>query len=99
MQKIQETILNCLTPDDVYVLCEMIDEFNRVGDFDIAFPTADSMANYFRYFEQPRYYNLLVCQFLKKFNTEAKLDQGNYSAKGSADFSQEYRSLKAGSFN
>lgn len=55
----QESILDCLTPDDLRVLIQYEDELANLGDFQRIFPTLQTR-KYFRYFEAPRYYNLLL---------------------------------------
>ncbi|XP_062598773.1 tubulin monoglutamylase TTLL4-like [Saccostrea cucullata] len=62
-----QTILDILTPDDVRILTECIDEDSRKGCFQRVFPTPSSH-KYLRYMEAPRYYNLLVSQWVQRFN-------------------------------
>ncbi|BFZ02261.1 hypothetical protein BsWGS_05300 [Bradybaena similaris] len=61
------SILNILTPDDIRILCESIDEDSRKGNFQRLFPTPNTYC-YLRYFEQPRYYNLLLDQWVLHYN-------------------------------
>ena len=69
------TIIDILTPDDIRILIESIDEDSRKGGFQRVFPTP-STHKYLRYFENQRYYNLFLDQWCQKFNRiEAK---GNY---------------------
>ncbi|XP_015280629.1 PREDICTED: tubulin polyglutamylase TTLL4-like, partial [Gekko japonicus] len=66
------TVLEVLTPDDVRVLIETEDEFARRGQFERIFPSRVSM-HYLRFFEQPRYFNILVAQWeLKYFSNKNK---------------------------
>ncbi|XP_048339735.1 tubulin monoglutamylase TTLL4 isoform X2 [Sphaerodactylus townsendi] len=66
------TILDILTPDDVRVLIETEDEFARRGQFERIFPSRVSM-RYLRFFEQLRYFNILVAQWeLKYFSNRTK---------------------------
>ncbi|XP_078320455.1 uncharacterized protein LOC111112129 isoform X2 [Crassostrea virginica] len=62
-----QTILDVLTPDDIRMLTECIDEDSRKGSFQRVFPTPSSH-RYLRYMEAPRYYNLLVSQWVQRFN-------------------------------
>ena len=62
----QETILNVLTPDDIRILIEFVGEDSRRGNFERLFPTTDSH-KYHRFFEQPRYYNLLLDAWCRKY--------------------------------
>ncbi|XP_064021154.1 tubulin monoglutamylase TTLL4 [Pogoniulus pusillus] len=71
MQKIPDqdfysSVLDTLTPDDVRILVETEDEFSRRGQFERVFPTHVSM-RYLRFFEQPRYFNILVTQWELKY--------------------------------
>lgn len=61
------TILEVLTPDDVRVLAESEDELSRLGDFERIFPSPAS-SRYLRFFEQPRYLNILLNQWEQKYN-------------------------------
>ncbi|CAG0883147.1 unnamed protein product [Cyprideis torosa] len=54
-----ETILKHLTPDDVRILVVTEDEFARRGRFIRVFPTT-STHSYFRFLDEPRYYNMLL---------------------------------------
>ncbi|NXF92897.1 TTLL4 polyglutamylase, partial [Eubucco bourcierii] len=71
MQKIPDqdfysSVLDILTPDDVRILVEMEDEYSRRGQFERVFPTHISM-RYLRFFERPRYFNILVTQWELKY--------------------------------
>ncbi|NXG43720.1 TTLL4 polyglutamylase, partial [Psilopogon haemacephalus] len=71
MQKIPDqdfysSVLDILTPDDVRTLVETEDEYSRRGQFERVFPTHISM-RYLRFFEQPRYFNILVTQWELKY--------------------------------
>jgi len=63
---IKKTILHKLTPDDIRVLIEFIGEDSRRGNFERVFPTTSSH-KYHRYFEQQRYYNLLLDAWCRKY--------------------------------
>lgn len=60
------TILDVLTADDVRVLAESEDELSRKGDFERVFPSHTS-SRYLRFFEQPRYLNILLNQWEQKY--------------------------------
>ncbi|KAK3588044.1 hypothetical protein CHS0354_012090 [Potamilus streckersoni] len=62
-----QTILDIMTPDDIRILIESIDEDSRKGNFQRVFPTP-STHKYLRFFEMPRYYNLLLDQYVQRFN-------------------------------
>ncbi|KAI5628049.1 tubulin polyglutamylase TTLL4 isoform X1, partial [Silurus asotus] len=61
------TILEVLTPNDVNVLAESEDELSRLGDFERIFPSPTT-SSYLRFFEQPRYLNLLLNQWEQKYS-------------------------------
>ncbi|XP_042698940.1 tubulin monoglutamylase TTLL4 isoform X3 [Chrysemys picta bellii] len=65
-QDFYSSVLDILTPDDVRVLVETEDEFARRGHFERVFPTRISM-RYLRFFEQPRYFNILTAQWELKY--------------------------------
>ncbi|NXN58811.1 TTLL4 polyglutamylase, partial [Rynchops niger] len=65
-QDFYSSVLDILTPDDVRVLVETEDEYSRRGQFERVFPTHFSM-RYLRFFEQPRYFNILVAQWELKY--------------------------------
>lgn len=65
-QEFCATILDVLTPDDVRVLAESEDELTRKGDFERVFPSHAS-SRYLRFFEQPRYLNILLNQWEQKY--------------------------------
>ncbi|KAJ8352745.1 hypothetical protein SKAU_G00242210 [Synaphobranchus kaupii] len=60
------TVLDVLTPRDVRALSEAEDELSRRGQFERAFPSPTS-ARYLRFFEQPRYLNILLNQWEQKY--------------------------------
>ncbi|XP_041329441.1 tubulin polyglutamylase TTLL4 [Pyrgilauda ruficollis] len=71
MQKIPDqdfysSVLDILTPDDVRILVETEDEYSRRGQFERVFPSHISM-RYLHFFEQPRYFNILVTQWELKY--------------------------------
>ncbi|XP_063144982.1 tubulin monoglutamylase TTLL4 isoform X1 [Candoia aspera] len=71
-QEFCSTILDVLTPDDVRILVETEDEYARRGQFERVFPSRLSM-HYLRFFEQPRYFNILTTQWeLKYFLNRSK---------------------------
>ncbi|XP_074659233.1 uncharacterized protein LOC141911990 isoform X2 [Tubulanus polymorphus] len=66
------TLLDTLTPDDIRMLIELLDEDSRKGGFQRVFPCIHSH-KYLRFFEQPRYYNLLCDSWVRKYyRTEAR---------------------------
>ncbi|XP_030642688.1 tubulin monoglutamylase TTLL4 [Chanos chanos] len=65
-QDFYSTVLDVLTPDDVRVLAESEDEFSRQGEFERVFPSPSS-SRYLRFFEQPRYLNILLDQWEQKY--------------------------------
>ncbi len=58
-------MLDVLTPEDVRVLAESEDELNRLGHFERVFPSPSS-SRYLRFFEYPRYLNILLDQWEQK---------------------------------
>ncbi|XP_062390965.1 tubulin polyglutamylase TTLL4 isoform X2 [Sardina pilchardus] len=64
-QEFFSSVLDVLTPDDVRVLAESEDELTRQGEFQRVFPCATS-ARYLRFFEHPRYLNILLNQWEQK---------------------------------
>ena len=67
LQPVLNTILDTLTPDDLRHLIETVDEDSRRGNFQRVFPNHTSH-KYLRYFEQPRYYNLLVDAWTQQYH-------------------------------
>ncbi|NXD78763.1 TTLL4 polyglutamylase, partial [Halcyon senegalensis] len=65
-QDFYSSVLDILTPDDIRILVETEDEYSRRGHFERVFPTHISM-RYLRFFEQPRYFNILVTQWELKY--------------------------------
>ncbi|NXD01650.1 TTLL4 polyglutamylase, partial [Certhia familiaris] len=65
-QDFYSSVLDILTPDDVRILVETEDEYSRRGQFERVFPSHISM-RYLRFFEQPRYSNILVTQWELKY--------------------------------
>lgn len=59
------TVLHVLTPEDIRVLAESENEMNRRGEFERIFPSASS-SRYLRFFECPRYLNILLDQWEQK---------------------------------
>uniref|UniRef100_A0AAY4AX12 Tubulin polyglutamylase TTLL4 n=1 Tax=Denticeps clupeoides TaxID=299321 RepID=A0AAY4AX12_9TELE len=59
------SVLDVLTPDDVNVLAEAEDELSRRGEFERVFPSPAS-SRYLRFFEHPRYLNILLSQWEQK---------------------------------
>lgn len=66
LQNVLCTMLDILTPDDVRMLAETLDEDSRKGGFLRVFPSSTSQS-YLQYFEQPRYYNLLLQQWIQHY--------------------------------
>ncbi|XP_022074937.2 tubulin polyglutamylase TTLL4 [Acanthochromis polyacanthus] len=60
------SVLDVLTPEDVRVLAETEDEFSRRGEFERIFPSPSS-SRYLRFFECPRYLNILLDQWEQKY--------------------------------
>nr|XP_020443669.1 tubulin polyglutamylase TTLL4 isoform X2 [Monopterus albus] len=65
-QDFLSTVLDVLTPEDVRVLAESEDEMNRRGEFERVFPSPSS-SRYLRFFECPRYPNILLDQWEQKY--------------------------------
>ena len=65
-QQARKNILDVLTPDDLRILIETEDEFARRGSFERIFPT-NQTRKYLKYFETPRYYNLLLNEWITKY--------------------------------
>ncbi|KAI0216174.1 Tubulin polyglutamylase TTLL4 [Lamellibrachia satsuma] len=71
-ETIQSTILDIITPDDLRILVESIDEDSRRGNFQRMFPSLTSQ-KYLQYFDAQRYYNLLLQAWVLRYNRlEAK---------------------------
>nr|KAF6498401.1 tubulin tyrosine ligase like 4 [Rousettus aegyptiacus] len=66
-QEFYASVLDVLTPDDVRVLVEMEDEFSRRGQFERIFPSRIA-SRYLRFFDQPRYFNILTTQWEQKYH-------------------------------
>ncbi|XP_032423892.1 tubulin monoglutamylase TTLL4 isoform X3 [Xiphophorus hellerii] len=64
-QDFLSSVLDILTPEDVRVLAESEDELNRRGEFERIFPSHTS-SRYLRFFECPRYLNILLDQWEQK---------------------------------
>lgn len=62
-----DSILNDLTQNDVRVLILSEDELSRSGQFKRVFPSSTSN-KYLKYFDKPRYYNLLLDAWERKYN-------------------------------
>lgn len=60
------SVLDVLTPDDVRVLAGTEDELTRQGEFQRVFPSPTS-GRYLRFFEHPRYLNVLLNQWEQKY--------------------------------
>ena len=67
LQAIQATILETITPDDLRILVETIDEDSRRGNFVRVFPSPSSH-NYLKFFESARYYNLLMDTWVRRYH-------------------------------
>ncbi|CAF0928414.1 unnamed protein product [Brachionus calyciflorus] len=64
--KVMSSILDRLTPDDLRILIESEDEYNRRGSFIRIFPSSNSQ-KYLRLFETTRYYNLLLNEWVSRY--------------------------------
>ena len=70
------TIYDGITPDDLRILIETEDEYARRGNFERIFP---SDKNYCKYFQTPRYYNILLKKWIDEYKdkkTEGNLHEG-----------------------
>ncbi|XP_038076530.1 tubulin polyglutamylase TTLL4-like isoform X2 [Patiria miniata] len=63
------SILDTLTPDDLRILTEAEDEYSRCGGFERIFPSPTSH-KYARFFENPRYYNILLDEWVRKYHRQ-----------------------------
>lgn len=61
-------ILDNMTLDDSRILMHVEDEFSRRGGFIRVFPTHTTYQHYSKYFQRERYYNILIDQWLIKYN-------------------------------
>ncbi|PIC38692.1 hypothetical protein B9Z55_010615 [Caenorhabditis nigoni] len=59
---IDNRIFKRLTPEDTRALVEFEDELDRIGDFKLVFPTAQT-AHYQKFFAEPLYMNILLQQW------------------------------------
>ncbi|XP_059583523.1 tubulin monoglutamylase TTLL4 isoform X2 [Alligator mississippiensis] len=66
-QDFYTSVLDVLTPDDVRVLAETEDELSRRGQFERVFP-GPGASRYLRFFEQPRYFNILTAQWELRYH-------------------------------
>ncbi|XP_036396690.1 tubulin polyglutamylase TTLL4-like [Megalops cyprinoides] len=64
-QEFLSSVLDVLTPGDVRALAETEDELTRRGEFERVFPSPTS-SRYLRFFEHPRYLNILLSQWEQK---------------------------------
>ncbi|XP_075465742.1 tubulin monoglutamylase TTLL4 isoform X2 [Ascaphus truei] len=60
------SVLDQLTSEDVRILVATEDELSRCGQFERVFPSPIS-SRYLRFFEQPRYFNILINQWEQKY--------------------------------
>lgn len=67
VQDFYTSVLDVLTPDDVRVLAETEDELSRRGQFERVFP-GPGASRYLRFFEQPRYFNILTAQWELRYH-------------------------------
>ena len=65
-KEILSTIHETLTPDDIRVLIETEDEYDRKGNFRRVFPSK-VRTNYLKYFETPRYHNILLTKWMQYY--------------------------------
>lgn len=70
-ERVKATILDILTPEDIRILIETEDEFSRRGCFQRIFPSENSY-KYLKYFEAPRYRNILLDEWTKKYLREGR---------------------------
>jgi len=66
---VSEKILDTLTPDDIRVLMKFEDESSRRGELQQIFPT-ESSGKFLKYFAMPKYYDLLVLQWIRKYEKD-----------------------------
>jgi len=69
--KYLDKILEHLTPDDVRMLIRSEDELHRRGRMIRVYPTVDSH-RYHKYFDAPRYYNMLFDAWETKYSDDRK---------------------------
>ncbi|CAF0936843.1 unnamed protein product [Didymodactylos carnosus] len=65
-EQARKSILDMFTPDDIRLLTETEDEYARRGSFERIYPTHQTR-KYLKYFETPRYYNLLLNEWITKY--------------------------------
>uniref|UniRef100_A0A1A7XK55 Tubulin tyrosine ligase-like family, member 4 n=1 Tax=Iconisemion striatum TaxID=60296 RepID=A0A1A7XK55_9TELE len=65
-QDLVSSLLDVLTSEDVHMLAETEDELSRRGEFERIFPSQSS-SRYLRFFECPRYPNILLDQWEQKY--------------------------------
>lgn len=64
-----DCVLSDLSQDDIRVLMLAEDELSRCGTFRRAFPSSKSN-KYLKYFEKPRYYNLLLDAWERRYHND-----------------------------
>ncbi|VDP39270.1 unnamed protein product [Soboliphyme baturini] len=67
--EVDPSILSDLTPSDLRVLIDTEDELDRRGRFQRVFP-APLSSKYLRYCDPPRYYNLLLDEWTRRFSED-----------------------------
>ncbi|KAJ8024983.1 Tubulin polyglutamylase TTLL4 [Holothuria leucospilota] len=65
----RSSVLDTLTPDDLRCLILTEDEVSRCGHFDRIFPSPNTH-KYHRFFESPRYYNILLDEWVRKYSRQ-----------------------------
>lgn len=65
-RKIDPSILDSLTPNDLRLLIELEDQFERKGNFTRIFPSYDT-THYLKYFLNVRYANLLMDEWINQY--------------------------------
>uniref|UniRef100_A0A915I491 Tubulin polyglutamylase TTLL4 n=1 Tax=Romanomermis culicivorax TaxID=13658 RepID=A0A915I491_ROMCU len=65
--KIDPTILDDLTGEDLRILIDLEDEYQRRGDFVRIFPDQEANSRYLHFFETNRYANLLLDEWLNQY--------------------------------
>eukprot|EP00108_Taenia_solium_P006194 TsM_000895800 transcript=TsM_000895800 gene=TsM_000895800 len=69
-----ENVLDFITPFDLRCLVQMLDAKKRAGAFQPVFPADNTSrtASYLRFFDEPRYANLLIFAYLDKYGESAE---------------------------
>ncbi|XP_031549397.1 tubulin polyglutamylase TTLL4-like isoform X2 [Actinia tenebrosa] len=70
-ERTKQTVLDILTPNDVRILAETEDEYNRRGCFQRAFPSMASH-KYLKFFQTIRYNDVLLDEWTRKYMREGR---------------------------